>query len=95
MTRELLNKIAKSHKIDLSHYDHIYSRINDNYTKVVITFFQVEVISGCRRWCNQLTICLSISAISKRIYKAAINDEYEPFPEDYETNGSEWLFNIR
>lgn len=66
MTREILNKIAKSKKVNLDWYDHIIAYINDNYTKVFVTFGNLEVVGGSRFFCNKKTIVLSVCAIQKR-----------------------------
>ena len=42
MTRELLNKIAKANKVNLSEHTHIQAFINQNYTKQALC-----LSSGC------------------------------------------------
>ena len=66
MTSEILNKIAKAKKVNLGWYDHIDAFINENYTKVFITFANLEVCGGSRFFCNKKTITLSVAAIQKR-----------------------------
>lgn len=66
MTREILNNICKTRKVNLDWYDHINAFINENYTKVFITFAQMEVVGGGRMFCNQKTVTLSVAAIQKR-----------------------------
>lgn len=86
MTRELLNKVAKAHKIDLSYFDHISAKVNDKYTKVEIEFSNIEVLPNCRRFVNVTKVTLSVMAILKRC---------QELPEDYETNGEKWIYEIR
>lgn len=87
MTRELLNKVAEQKNINLSLFDHIYSKINDNFTFVEITFFNLMVSPmGDRTWCNCTKVRLSVSSILKR---------EEEFPDEYETDGARWIFEIR
>ena len=85
MTREILNKIAKAKKINLGWFDHINAYINPNYTKVFITFGQMEVCGGSRHFLNQNTVVLSVAAIQKRF-------EIET---DYTTQGWTWIDEIR
>ena len=66
MTREILQKVAKAKKIDLSLYDHVIGFINESYTKVLISFASLEVFGGCRQYCNQKDVVLSVAAIQKR-----------------------------
>lgn len=87
MTRELLNKVAKVKGINLEHFDHIYAKVNDNFTFVEITFFNLQVSPmGNIKWCSLKSVKLSVSSILKR---------EEELPEDYETNGSRWIYEIR
>lgn len=86
MTKELLNKVATMKKINLSLYDHVFSKLNDNYTFVVITFFNLQVSPmGVRTSCNCHTVKISVSSILKR---------EEEYPDDYETDGSKWIYEI-
>ena len=84
MTRNIIEKIAKAKKINLDWYDHIIGCINENYTKVFITFATLEVLPGCRMYCNKKTITLSLCAIQKRE-----ENEWE-----YTTQGWERIENI-
>lgn len=87
MTKELLNKVAKMKKVNLSLFDHVYAKVNDNYTFVEITFFNLQVSPmGYRTWCNCQNVKLSVSSILKR---------GEEFPDDYETNHPMWIYEIR
>lgn len=86
MTRELLNKVAKAKKINLKTYDSVNAYVNDNFTKVFITFGCTEVLAGSKRMYQKNTIVLSVNAILKR---------EEEWPEDYATNGNTWLWEIR
>lgn len=87
MTRELLEKVAKMKKVNLSHFDHVYARLNENYTFITITFFNLLVSPmGDRKWCNCKDVKLSVSSILKR---------EEEFPDEYETDGSMWIYEIR
>lgn len=85
MTREIINKICKTKKINLEWYDHIISYINQNYTKIFITFASLEVVGGNRYFCNKKTITLSVAAIQKR----------EEVEWDYTTQGWEEISDIR
>ena len=66
MTREILEKIAKAKKVNIGWYDHVFAFINENYTKVFVTFGSLEVVGGGRCFCNKKTITLSVAAIQKR-----------------------------
>lgn len=65
MTREILNKIAKAKKINLDMYDHILGFINENYTKVFITFGNLEVVGGGRKFYNLKNVCFLVSSLQK------------------------------
>lgn len=87
MTKELLTKVARIKKIDLSLFDHVYAKVNDNNTFVEILFFNLQVSPmGDRQWCNVKSVKLSVSSILKR---------EEELPSDYETYGSMWIYEIR
>ena len=87
MTKELLNKVATMKKINLSLFDHVYAKVNDNFTFVEITFFNLQISPvGERTWCNRKNVKLSVASILKR---------EEEFPDEYETDGSKWIFEIR
>lgn len=66
MTQEIITKICKTKKVNLDWYDHIIAYINDNYTKVFVTFANLEVVGGSRFFFNKKTITLSVAAIQKR-----------------------------
>ena len=66
MTKEILTKVAKTKKIDLNLYDHVIGYINENYTKVFITFANLEVCFGTRLFCNKKNVVMSVAAIQKR-----------------------------
>lgn len=66
MTREILNKICKSKKIDLGRYDHINGFINENYTKVFVTFGTLEVVGGSRTFYDKKTIVFLVSSLQKK-----------------------------
>ena len=85
MTRELLNKVAKAHKVNLEHYDHVWASINEAYTFITICFSNLQVCGGQRHFYNQRYVKLSIAAIMKRC---------EELPEDYETRSIEWIHEI-
>lgn len=85
MTREILNAIAKAKGINLGHYSKVTSFINEAYTKVIVIFFEEEGVGFYRTRCNEKQVTLSVNAILRR----------EEFPEDYETDGSKWIFDIR
>lgn len=82
MIPEILKKVAKSHKIDLDHFDEVDSYINDAYTFIYVTFAERENLGGEARRCNRQTFKLSVSAILKR---------GELWPEEYTTNGWQWI----
>ncbi len=87
MTRQLLEKVIKAKKIDLTIYDHVTAFVNEAYTYVYIRFWTLEVIGGNRRELFNKRVKLSVSAILKR---------GEEWPEDYETKaGGEWIYNIK
>ena len=79
MTREILNKIAKAKKIDLAMYDHVIGYINESYTKVRITFANLEVVGGSRLFYNQKQVVFLVSSLQK-------NEEFE---WEYTTQGWE------
>ena len=85
MTREIINKICKTKKINLEWYDHIIGYINESYTKVFITFASLEVVGGSRFFCNEKTLVLSVSAIQKR----------EEMEWEYTTQGWERIESIK
>lgn len=90
MNAEILKKIAHDRKINLKHFDHVNASINENYTKVIITFFNLQVCGGERTWCNRTIVKLSVASILKNAEKTGW------WPEDYETNnGSRWIHEIR
>lgn len=85
MTQEILKRVAKAKKVNLDWYDHMIAYINENYTKVFITFANLEVVGGSRSFCNKKTITLSVAAIQKR----------EEAEWEYTTQGWERLEFIR
>lgn len=85
MTQEIITKICKAKKVNLEWYDHIIAYINDNYTKVFVTFANLEVVGGSRLFYNKKSITLSVAAIQKR----------EEPEWEYTTQGWERIENIR
>lgn len=85
MTQEIINKVCKTKKVNKEWFDHVFAYINDNYTKVFITFANLEVVGGGRMFYNKKTITLSVAAIQKR----------EEFEWEYTTQGWERIENIR
>lgn len=87
MTREALNKIAKTYKVNVEHYMKVAGFINEAYTKVFILFFDEEGVGFNRIRCNQRVITMSVNAIQRR----------EEWPEDYCTKDTrgEWIYEIR
>lgn len=77
MTRDIINNICKTKKVNLGWYDHVLAFINENYTKVIVTFANLEVVGGSRYFCNKKTLTLSVAAIQKR----------EEFEWEYTTQG--------
>lgn len=66
MTRELLNKVARENKINLSHYDHVFAFINVAYTKLYIEFSSLEVCGGNRMFVGKTMVAKSVAAINRR-----------------------------
>ena len=85
MTKEILNRIAKAKKVNLSYYDHVLAFINENYTKVIVSFGLLEVCGGHRYFCCQKDVVLSVAAIQKR----------EEPEWEYTTQGWEEIATIR
>ena len=85
MTQEIINKICKTKKVNLEWYDSIFAYINENYTKVFVTFALQEVVGGRRHFCCEKTVTLSVAAIQKR----------EEVEWDYTTQGWEEIATIR
>lgn len=87
MTRDILNKIAKKHKVNLEHYMKVTGFINPNYTKVFVIFFDEEGVGTNRLVCNRKIVTLNVNAIQRR----------EKWPEDYCTRdaGGEWIYEIK
>ena len=82
MTREVLNKIAAAKKLNLDYYDHILGFINESYTKVIITFANLEILPGGNRiYCNKKCVTFLVSALQKK----------EEFEWEYTTQGWERL----
>lgn len=92
MTREILNKVAKENKVNLDWYDHCIAYINENYTKIYITFGLLEVVGGYRNFCSRRTIVKSVAAIQRR--NAQVNHT-EPSEWEYATQGWEEISTIR
>ena len=90
MTREILNKIAKEHKINLSYYDHIDGYIDYKGTWLYITFANLECCGGHRFFYNQKTIKKSVTILWKN---AAYNDGPDPY--ELTTQGWTWIDEIR
>lgn len=85
MTRELLNKVAKTYGINLEHYDHVLAWTNEAYTFLFINFSNLQICGGQRNFYNGKTIKMSIAAMLKR-------GEY---PDEYETKNYQWINEIR
>ena len=85
MTNEILQRIAKKHKINLDHHDEVFGFINEKYTFVHIVFASRENINGTAYHLNQVALKLSVAAIMKRC-----EDETE-----YCTNGWNWIYEIK
>jgi len=85
MTQGIINKVCKTKKVNKGWFDHVFAYINDNYTKVFITFANLEVVGGSRMFYNKKTITLSVAAIQKR----------EEFEWEYTTQGWERIETIR
>lgn len=85
MNKETLKKIAKTHKINLEHFDSVHACLNEAFTKVYVTFASSEVCGGTRRFCCKTDIRLSVASILKRFENI----------DDYLTNGWTWLYEIK
>lgn len=85
MTNEILQRVAKQHKINLNHYDEVFGYINQKYTYILVTFAVRENLAGNAHHLLQHTVKLSVAAIMNRF-----EDETE-----YTTDGWEWIFNIK
>jgi len=85
MNKETLKRIAKTHKVNLEHFDSVFAYINEAFTKVYITFATTEVVGGEKHHYNRTDIRLSVSAILNR----------QEDPDDYTTQGWTWLFEIK
>lgn len=90
MTRELLNKVAKENRVNLSEHTHVFAFINEKYTKLFIEFSTLEVIGHSRTYCCVKTITKSVAAIDR---KNAIYGT--PGAWEYCTEGHERIENIR
>lgn len=78
MTREILNEIVKSKKINLDHYDKVKAFINKNYTYIHVIFGLHECAPGGHTsLCDCTHFRLSIANILKK---------EQHTPEDYETS---------
>lgn len=84
MNATILKSIAKRKGVNLDYYGKVRSFLNDNYTKLFIVFYDEEGVGIHRTICNKRIETMSVSAILKR----------EEIPEDYETNGGEWIVDI-
>ena len=89
MTREILYKLAKEHKITLSHYDEIFGFIIPNGKRIIIEFVSNMGAGIYRGRIIEKTITLNVSAVLRNMEKTGI------FPEDYTTQGYTRMFDIR
>lgn len=85
MNKATLQKIAKKNKINLAHYDEVHGFINEAYTYIFISFACRENIGGIGTHLNRFDIKMSVAAALKR----------DEFPEDYTTQGWQWLSEIK
>lgn len=78
MTREILNELVKTKKLNLDHYDKVKAWINPQYTFIYVSLGTHEVIPGCSAKMVETTkFRLSIASILKK---------EQHLPEDYETS---------
>lgn len=84
MNATILKDIAKRKGVNLNYYGKVRAFLNDNYTKLFVIFYDEEGVGTHRTTCNKRIETMSVSAILKR----------EEMPEDYETNGGEWIMDI-
>lgn len=85
MTYEILQKIAKQHKINLRHFTEVCAWINEKYTYVFVSFAERENCGGQAYHFGRFDIKLSVSAIQKR----------GEFEDEYTTNGWTWISDIK
>lgn len=77
MEKTMVEKIAKTYKIDLKQYTHVITSVNDKMTKLFVTFANQLGAGMTKVYVDEKTITMSVSALYKRcecVY-------------DYETNG--------
>ena len=89
MTREILNELVKTHKLNLDHYDKVKAWINPQYTFIYVSFGMHESVGyGARAKMIEMTnFRLSVSRILKK---------EEHLPEDYETSiFGDFIWNIK
>ena len=90
MTRELLNKIAKENRVNLSEHTHIQAFINQNYTKLYIEFSTLEVCGSSRLFVCPVVITKSVAAIARKNATCG-----EPGAWEYCTQGIERIEDIK
>ena len=86
MTRELLNKIAKANKVNLSEHTHIQAFINQNYTKLYIEFSTMEVCGSSRLFVCPVVITKSVAAIARKNATCGEPDAWEYCTQGIERN---------
>ena len=77
MTREILDELVKTHKLNLDHYDKVKAWINPQYTFIYVSFGMHECVGGRAKMIEYTKFRLSIASILKK---------EKHFPEDYETS---------
>ena len=87
MTREILDELVKTHKLNLDHYDKVKAWINPQYTFIYVSFGMHECVGGRAKMIEYTKFRLSIASILKK-------EKY--FPEDYETSiFGDFIWNIK
>ena len=77
MTREILNELVKTHKLNLDHYDKVKAWINPQYTFIYVSFGMHECVGGRAKMIEYTNFRLSIASILKK---------EKHFPEEYQTS---------
>lgn len=77
MTREILNELVKTRKLNMNLFDKVQAWINPQYTYIYVTCGMHECVGGKAKIVPTYKFRLSIASILKK---------EKHFPEDYETN---------
>ena len=77
MTREILDELVRTKKLNLDHYDKVKAWINPQYTFIYVSFGMHECVGGRAKMVEYTKFRLSIASIMKK---------EQHLPEDYETS---------